>query len=46
MMMDRQKLWIGGSLILMLLGLVLLCFTHGGIFNPVIPFSYRVPGNA
>jgi hypothetical protein len=45
MSIDRQRLLIGGSLVLMLLGAVLLCFTHGGVFNPVVPYSYRVPGN-
>jgi hypothetical protein len=43
--MDPRRMLIGGSLILMLLGAVLLCFTHGGVFNPVVPFSYQVPGN-
>jgi hypothetical protein len=40
---DRHKLLIGASLFVMLLGALLLCFTHSGLFNPVIPYSYKDP---
>jgi hypothetical protein len=41
--MDRRRLIIGGSLIVLVFGLILIGFTEGGIFNPVIPYRTEVP---
>jgi hypothetical protein len=38
--MDRQRIALGLSAILLFFGLIFLCFTEGGIFNPVIPYTY------
>jgi hypothetical protein len=38
--MDRQRIVLGLSAILVFFGLIFLCFTEGGIFNPVIPYTY------
>jgi hypothetical protein len=40
---DRQWLLIGTSLLVVLLGVLLLCFTEGGMFNQVIPRSHKDP---
>lgn len=38
--MDRQRIVLGLSAILLFFGLIFLSFTEGGIFNPVIPYTY------
>jgi hypothetical protein len=38
--MDRQCIVLGLSAMLLFVGLILLCFTEGGIFNSVIPYTY------
>jgi hypothetical protein len=38
--MDRQRIVLGVSASLLFFGLIVLCFTEGGIFNPVIPYTY------
>jgi hypothetical protein len=40
---DRQRLVVGTSLVVVLLGALLLCFTEGGVFNPVIPWKSAQP---
>jgi hypothetical protein len=42
--MDRRRLIIGGLLLVLVCGLILLSFTEGGIFNPVIPYVPANPG--
>jgi hypothetical protein len=42
--MDQRRLMLGGALICVVFGLILLCFTHGGIFNPVIPYTHPMYG--
>ena len=39
--MDAKKLILGVSVLLVVVGFLLLGLSHGGLFNKVIPYTFR-----